>query len=544
MAIKRPSVLPTLVFAAGLAAAGVLILSLNSSAGFMADEWDFVLTRTRFTDYAFFDPHNEHIVVVPVAIYQLLVHAFGIESARPFQVVGALMLLTVIALAWVYIRRRTGPWIALALVAPVAVCGAGWDAVLWPFQIAFTGSIACGLGALLLLERPGRGADIGACALLVVAVLFSDLGIAFVIAAAVQIAVAGPGWRQRAYVVVIPVLVYALWWVTWGHKADSYLSLDNILHSPEFVFDGFAASIGALLGVGRIGADPDTFDTLAWGRPVLTVALVAAALWLLRHRRLPRRLWPPLALGLSFWFLTAANANAFREPDTGRYMFIGALFVVLIVGELLRGVAAPRAVLACVLVAAAAATAGNIDGLVLGSRFLRDQSHLDAARFSAVEIARDTVDPEFTTSDWLGQDTAAAYLAAVDAHGSPGYSDAELASADEPVRAAADQTLAEALALQLTPATRSAAGCELERLAEGPAVRRLNAPAGLLIAASGSDVSLGLRRYARESFPVTLGPIPDGAGVVLELPADRARRPWQLALSGSGSIQLCPQPSP
>ena len=75
--------------------------------------------------------------------------------------------------------------------------------------------MACGIGALLALERGDRRGDLICCALLVLALTFQTLGLVFVAAAAVAIA-----WdrelRSRAWVVLLPAALYVLWYLGWG----------------------------------------------------------------------------------------------------------------------------------------------------------------------------------------------------------------------------------------------------------------------------------------------------------------------------------------
>jgi hypothetical protein len=81
-------------------------------------------------------------------------------------------------------------------------------------------------------------------------------------------------------------------------------------------------------------------------------------------------------------------------------------------------------------------------------------------------------------------------------------------------------------------------------VAEPAPARELRAPAALLIAPIDDEVGVALRRYAVDSYPAELGPVAAGAGVVLDLPADKSPRPWQLGLSGSGAVRLCPLARP
>ena len=56
------------------------------------------------------------------------------------------------------------------------------------------------------------------------------------------------GWR-RAYIVLVPLCLYALWWLGWGHEAESAVSLHNIATTPLFVLNSFAAAVSALAGL-------------------------------------------------------------------------------------------------------------------------------------------------------------------------------------------------------------------------------------------------------------------------------------------------------
>ena len=134
--------------------------------------------------------------------------------------------------------------------------GTASEVLLWPFEISFTASMATGIGALLSLERgDGRG-DALACALLVVSLAFSELALSFALGAAVSMILARRPW-SRAYVVVVPLVLYAVWYAGWGHTAQSHVSVHNLVHSPIYLLEGLAASVWSLPGApvtyGRVG---------------------------------------------------------------------------------------------------------------------------------------------------------------------------------------------------------------------------------------------------------------------------------------------------
>lgn len=69
--------------------------------------------RQSFTLDAFLEPHNEHIVLIPVVIEKVLIGLFGMGTAAPEYVVLILMLAASGILLFSYVRRRLGPWPAV-----------------------------------------------------------------------------------------------------------------------------------------------------------------------------------------------------------------------------------------------------------------------------------------------------------------------------------------------------------------------------------------------------------------------------------------------
>ena len=98
--------------------------------------------------------------------------------------------------------------------------------------MALFGSVACGIGALLVLDRRDRKGDVAGDGLLLVALLFFDLGIPFVAAATVEIALSRDRWR-RAFVVAVPTFLWLLWYGGWGHNAHTFISVHNFANAPE-----------------------------------------------------------------------------------------------------------------------------------------------------------------------------------------------------------------------------------------------------------------------------------------------------------------------
>ena len=543
-ALRRPG-LAGWLFAAGVVGSGVLLLTWLSDTTFLRDEWSFLLHRRGSSPDVFLEPNYEHIAISLVAAYKALVGLFGMDSALPFQVMATVTFLASVVLMFIYVRRRVGPWLALAAALPILVLGAASDDLLWPFQTGFFGSMTAGLGALLALERRDRAGDVLACVLLVVSISFSSLGLPFALGIAVDVAW-GADRARRAYVVALPLAFYAIWWLGWGHEADSHASFDTLATLPSYVLDGLGAGIASWLGISVDDPAVESGDT--WARVLLVVA-VALAIWRLRRvRTVSRPLAVVGAIALSFWALAGLNAWFFRDPFNGRYQYMGAIFFVLVAAELLRGVRLRALATAAVLAVAAVAAIANLSTLHdAWAGIFANLGRYQRADLAALELSRDSVDPSFELTqensgvDYLGLMDAGSYFSAVDAYGSPAYSPDELAAAPENARAAADQVFAAALGVALAPnAPRGAPGaCMPVTLGAQPSVVELEQGGALLRPDAGTSAGLRLRRYADESFPIDAGTLHGAREQWLRIPTDRSQEPWELALSGHGRIDVC-----
>jgi hypothetical protein len=333
--LRNPALL---CLAMGVIVSGVLQLAWAGNVIFLRDEWPVVLERRGFSASVFLDPHVGHLTAAVVAIYKLLLATFGMSSALPYHVVSTIIYLLAAVLLFVYLRRRAGEWLALMGAVLILFFGAGSADIFSPFQIFFSGSIAAGIGALLALDRDDERGDAIACVSLVAACLFSEAGIAFTIGVLVALAIGRRPLRGRLYVVLVPLVLYAIWFLGWGHTGPSHLSLHNIASSPAYILDAVSAAIAALAGLASASDALPTPSGQQW-LPAAFIAALFLAAWRVRVLgRIPRGVWPVLAIGLTFWALAAFNTFYGRDPGNGRYIYPSAVFILLIAGELLRGV--------------------------------------------------------------------------------------------------------------------------------------------------------------------------------------------------------------
>lgn len=549
MAWQRRNV-PVLLLGVALILGAAALAKAQWDVTFFQDTWAFLLYRQDFSLDSFLKPHNEHIVVIPVAITKVLLEVFGMTSNTPEQVAMGLTVLAAAILLFVYVRRRTNPWLALMAAALMLFLGSAWPILLWPFENEFTLPIVFGLAMLLFLDREDGRGDAWACAMLVLAVLSGSLGVSFVLAAAVDVFLkrGTRGWR-RAYVFLVPGLVYLAWYAGWGHEAETHLTLENVLNSPIYVMEGFASALGSLAGLSKTPASGPA--SIEFGAPLLVAALVAAALRI-RQAGVPAGLWPVAAAGLSYWLLAAFNFVPGREPTSTRYVYGGALFVLLIAAELLRGVRWNRNALLVAGIVVGVAIVPNLGYMKTGGEWEREQSIFTRADLAALEISRRTVDPGFALTPpevagtaSLGIVTAERYFEAADRWGSAAYSLEELEAAAPVGRHYADVVLSRALPIQteVLPGEfgPGAEGCVTQPPGKAresevelrPGLHRVEL-------APGAEAVFKLRRFASGEYPVVTEPSPGGSTTLLRIPRDEAPNPWYLRVEADQLVRVCP----
>jgi hypothetical protein len=540
--------LPAIGLALAAVASAALMLGHDSHLTFIADDWDLLLNRQGWSADAILAPFHENIVAGQAVLYKLLLAVFGMGSALPYYVVSIGLFATSGVLLFVYLRRRVGDWAALIAAVLVLFLGAAFEDLLWAFQMGYFAATAAGLGMLVALDREDDRGDAIACALLAVALAFSSLGLAFAAGAFVEVALGRRPRARRLWIGLLSISLFALWWVGWGHSAESHLSLHNLEHLPGYVFDAAGAGFTSLFGLATgDGSEPDQ-PHLIWGK-LAALALFAAVVWrIVREGRLSRGLAVALAIGFAFWILAGLNHTVERRPASSRYQFPSAVFLLLIAGETLRGLRIPRLAL---VAASLASVAVLIGGISLLDREYRErwQPVGDSIRSSlaAVDIAGPVADPGFPVVFPPSIEVSArTYLAAADEHGTPAFDEAELEGRAQAEREAADLTMAQALGLALVSPERGerALQCEAVR-AEGDGytgVTLLHGGFSLANRSSGPvEVSLG--RFA-EGFSAQFGELGAGGVTSISIPVDESPRPWNLGLIGAGSIRLCTTEKP
>jgi hypothetical protein len=526
----------------------LLLLYMGRGLTFFYDEWDFVQHDYGGGIHSLLAAHVGNIALFPVVVYKILFHLVGLNHYAVFRLVVILLHLISGGLVFLLAARRIPRAPALLVAALILFLGAAWEDLLWAFQIGYLLSIAAGLATWLLLEREDRPGDIVATLCLIISVGSSSLGIAVMIGVAVELA-----WQRqwrRAWIVVVPAVLYLLWYLGYG---ESQITTNELINAPGFVEDLAAAAFGGLIG-----------RSLDWGRPLALVGLLVLLRRLVRPVPVSPRLAGLIAAGLSLWMITAAARSTISPPETSRYVYLGAVVIVLVGVELLREVRiVPRATaLAALLVAFFAVTGLTV--MHAGASGLRSTSKTLTAELGALELAASYAPPGYHPDPQRAPTLEAGpYLHTVRAIGSsPAETPAGIIASDPTSRAAADAVLVTVGAPRLTPVTSTkpsllAPAPGVSGLASGRQVQHgacihltplpgstmsatfILPSGGVAIRDEGdSPVTIGYRRFG-ESFDPASAPVMAHSQARLSLAPDAAAVPWQLQVNSTSPLAVC-----
>jgi hypothetical protein len=533
------------------AASATLLVVLGSRLSFFNDDWHFVLQRTGFDADTIFESYNGHLSAVPVLAYKSLIGLFGLDSQVPFRLAISAVVIGIAVAVFIFVRERAGNVLALEAAALLLFLGPAWEDLLFFSSVNLMLTLLAGVCVLILLGRDTPRRNLAACLILIAAVLTSNLALPFIAAATVAVLLRGrPG---QLWIPAAGAVVFAIWWIAYGHDANTAVTWIKIARSPGYALDALGSGLASATGLSSHSLGTDFYD---WARPLLALAVVGVAFWLYRGGR-PRPYLAVVAVAaLTFWLLAAFNFTPGREAAASRYQLISVTFVILIAAEMLRPIRLGPRALALSVVLTAVVIASNAVAMKAGYDLLRGHAAFAKGDLGALEIGQAHIPDDFqliesvSNNPYLVRVTAGGYYREGIPNDYPAYTPEEIAVAPPDVQQGADHVLTAGYAVALAPAQRprpgraregtAASGCRVLPPVLDFGARELDlAPGSAVITnLSAEPASISLRRFAPPDYPTTISTLGGGLTARLRIPTDAVQLPWYLSAPG-GALEVC-----
>ncbi len=306
----------------------VVLVLLGRYFWFHGDEWNYLVDRNGGNLSDLLSARNEHLSLIPIASFRILFNTFGLRTYLPYQFPVIVLHLVAAVLLWIIIRRtRVNPWIAAAAASAFVLFGTGEETIFWAAQIGQGGTIAFGLGQLVVADHDGPidWRDWIALGLGFLAFLCSGFAMFTVFIVGVVVLVRR-GLRP-ALLQTVPIgVAFLVWTAAFGpdrvtdpfHQATSWPKIF------EFVWQGLVKS----------------FESLAWGSTGLAavLAILLAVGFTLAVRRVPpserlrRMITPIIMLASTLAFLLVSGYGRWwlgpAAGGTSRYVYVVVAFML------------------------------------------------------------------------------------------------------------------------------------------------------------------------------------------------------------------------
>ena len=331
---------------------------------FFYDEWDYVLGAPTWTLKSYFMPHNEHWSTLLMLWYKVALSVFGARNYHVFMAALLVVDAAVACLLFVLIRQRSGDVLAIAAAILMLGLGRGSEDILAAFQIGFTGAVAFGLTATLLVQ--GQNLPVWrlvlASAALLCALMTQGTGLFWWVLVGVDL-LFSPARRHYLWILVGPLLAYLVWFAAIGHTTigshRSSFSAEALLQLASYVPTGIGAAFAGVFGLSY------RWNELAFAAAAAAVGIV----WFKRGWKIDSLVLGASA-GLVAQFVLTGLVRAQlgdSEAASPRYVWVAAVFVLLILADAARGLPWNRFTqVSLVLIVVVA--------LVLNGRFLHQQA--------------------------------------------------------------------------------------------------------------------------------------------------------------------------
>lgn len=380
-----------------LIAGFAVLLYLGSLQWFFFDEWDIIWQPEAAR--RFVEGHNGHWSAVPIAVWSLIQHLFGLSSYVPFLAIATLTHLTTAHLLWrILLRTGANGWISTFLTTVFIFFGAASENLLWAFQMGFVGAIAAAFGAILIAMRKHLGVRSGIfiATLLTVGAATSGTALPFFVTVA-AILFFHHGVRVALLTLAAPTAIYLTWFFFLaGPNGTSVYRASGL----GTTLSGIPAFIGQMFVGGYNASVPvPTFGI------VVVVAIAGWTFAVIRKREWGTATTTSIGLALAGVVFAALTAYSrlgigIDYADESRYIYVAVLSTLPVVALLLTRLAArewrSRALILCLIGVVAVFNVGLLGANASGWSARELSSHADIS--AALAIADQYPD----RVDWSG----------------------------------------------------------------------------------------------------------------------------------------------
>jgi hypothetical protein len=535
----------------------VLLMHAGRDTTFYLDDWPVILNRRDWSWFNLLRPHVDHLQFFPMLVLKGMFEVVGLHDYWVYRALLAVLNILTGVLLFLYARKRIGPWPSIALAACLVLMAPSWFNLLYAFQINFVGGMAAGLGALLMLDRRTRRADIAACVLLVVAIGCNGVALPFMAGIGVEILLREDRWR-RIWIPLVPAALFLVWRLVYGEYLNTQTKWQTAQEVPRWFMDGVDDATAAIVGF------PAEYGS------ALTLGLLAlVVVSLSRPGRFDPRFAAVITMPLVFFALTGiGRANEVTtQPDENRFLYASGLLIALLAIEAVRHLRPSPRVMVAVTIVLAWGAALNGNYVDTGGNEFRGKSLPGKYGATALDIAGQYVPPDFNQADPTQGGpyllVAGPYREAVADYGStPGYTREELlAEPDGGRRRGVDDALLRVHQMRVAPVAPDAPvgdaapkvveavdnttpadpGCVTFTPDEGSRGVVIELPlAGLVVRAGDEPAEVRVRRYSHLWNEQPFGTVEaNAAGLLRPAGPDKAPEPFQVEVSSAVPVDIC-----
>ena len=321
----------------------VLSLWINRNTWFLGD--DFAILTDRYFasldgnwSQALLLPHNDHLIALPVLVFIALGHLVGLNNHLVYMLPAIFMHIAILlAIAIILKKRCTSTLTALSAVCCIAFLSAGYEVLMMATNMAHVAPIFLGLYQLILVDHDGdiSKRDIVATMLGVIAVLCAGTSIPLIVMIALFL-VLQRQYKRASLIALPPASLWLIWFFKYGTlnhgvKGDTQFTTFNKTEQiAQYVIKGLQGSLEAISHISGSS----------------TFLIVLCFLGLYKKSIKSQAILMPFCMAVGsvlFYFITGFSRVTFGEPVSGRYLYLGAIFIIPLVfigiESLLEGVA-------------------------------------------------------------------------------------------------------------------------------------------------------------------------------------------------------------